>query len=87
VFRRSQLAIIGLLSYLLAFVAAFLYPYISRQTFAGLPAVMLAWPWIDLLHPKSRIALLAYAALNAAIIYAGLALLSAAAHRLLRRPH
>jgi hypothetical protein len=87
VFRRSELATIGLFSYLLAFLAAFFYPYISRQTFAGLPAVMLAWPWIDLLHPKSRLALLACAALNAAIIYAALALLSAALRRVLSRPH
>jgi hypothetical protein len=75
------------MSYLLAFVAASLYPYISPQTFAGLPAVMLLWPWIDLLHPKSRLVLVAFAVLNAAIIYAALTLISAAAHRALRRPH
>ena len=85
VFLRSQLATIGAISYLLAFLAASLYPRISRQTFAGLPAVMLLWPWIDLLHPSSEIVLVACALLNAAIIYAALALLSHLASRLLRR--
>ena len=85
VFLRSQLATIGALSYLLVFLAASLYPCISRQTFAGLPAVMLLWPWIDLLHPSSKIVLVACALLNAAIIYAALALLSHLASRLLRR--
>jgi hypothetical protein len=86
VFLRSQLATIGAVSYLLAFLAASLYPHISRQTFAGLPAVMLLWPWIDLLHPSIQIALVACAALNAAIIYALLALLSVLLKRVLRRP-
>jgi len=85
-FLRSQLATIGALSYLLAFLAASLYPRISRQTFAGLPAVMLLWPWIDLLHPSSWIVLAACALLNAAIIYAALALLSILLRRVLRRP-
>ena len=85
-FLRSQLGAIGALSYLLAFLAASLYPRISRQTFAGLPAVMLLWPWIDLLHPASKIFLAAFALLNAAIIYTALALLSVLASRILRRP-
>ncbi len=85
-FLRSQLATIGALSYLLAFLAASLYPRISRQTFAGLPAVMLLWPWIDLLHPSSKSVLVACAVLNAAIIYAALALLSILLRRVLRRP-
>ncbi len=85
-FLRSQLATIGALSYLLAFLAASLYPRISRQTFAGLPAVMLLWPWIDLIHPSSKIVLIACAVLNAAIIYAALALLSILLRRVLRRP-
>jgi hypothetical protein len=86
VFLRSQLATIGASSYLLAFLAASLYPRISHQTFAGLPAVMLLWPWIDLVRPTSHIALVAFAALNAAIIYTVLALLSVLFSRLLRRP-
>jgi hypothetical protein len=86
VFLRSQLATIGALSYLLAFLAASLYPRISHQTFAGLPAVMLLWPWIDLLHPTSQFVLVAFALLNAAIIYTVLALLSILFSRLLRRP-
>lgn len=86
VFLRSQLARIGAISYLLAFLAASLYPRISHQTFAGLPAVMLLWPWIDLVHPISHIAVVAFAALNAAIIYTVLALLSVAASRIVRRP-
>jgi hypothetical protein len=85
VFLRSQFATIGAISYLLAFLAASLYPSISRQTFAGLPAVMLLWPWIDLLHPSSKIVLVACALLNAAIIYAALALLSLLLRRLPRR--
>lgn len=83
VFLRSQLAIIAALSYLLAFLAATVFPLISRQAFAGRPAALLLWPWMNLLHPSSQIALLGYAALNTAIIYAVLALLSL----LLRRPH
>ena len=86
VFLRSQLATIGASSYLLAFLAASLYPRISHQTFAGLPAVMLLWPWIDLVRPTSHMALVAFAALNAAIIYAVLALLSVLFSRLVRRP-
>jgi hypothetical protein len=86
VFLRSQVATIGAFSYLLAFLAASLYPLISRQTFAGLPAVMLLWPWIDLLHPTSHIVLVAFALLNAAIIYTVLAVLSVLFTRLLHRP-
>jgi hypothetical protein len=86
VFLRSQVATIGAISYLLAFLAASLYPRISHQTFAGLPAVMLLWPWIDLVHPTSHMVLVAFALLNAAIIYTILALLSALFSRLLRRP-
>jgi hypothetical protein len=85
VFLRSQLAIIGAISYLIAFLAASLYPHISRQTFAGLPAIMLLWPWVDLLHPSSQLVLIACAVLNAAIIYAVLSLLSAFWSRLLPR--
>ena len=86
VFLRSQLATIRAISYLLAFLAASLYPRISHQKFAGLPAVMLLWPWIDLVRPTSHIALIAFALLNAAIIYAALALLSVLFSRLLPRP-
>jgi|SRR5690349_13904378 len=86
VFLRSQLARIGAISYLLAFFAASLYPRISHQTFAGLPAIMLLWPWIDLVHPTSHIAVVAFAALNAAIIYTVLAVLSVAVSRVVRRP-
>ena len=84
VFLRSQLATIGAISYLIAFLAASLYPHISHQTFAGLPAITLLWPWIDLLHPASQLARVACAALNAAIIYTLLALLAALWSRLLR---
>jgi hypothetical protein len=84
VFLRSQFATIGAISYLLAFLAASLYPRISHQTFAGLPAVTLLWPWIDLLHPSSKTVVVACALLNAAIIYAALALLSLLSSKLLR---
>ena len=86
VFLRSQLATIGAISYLLAFLAASLYPRISRQTFAGRPAALLVWPWINLIHPSSQIVLVACAVLNAAIIYAVLALLSVLLRQVLRRP-
>jgi hypothetical protein len=86
VFLRSQLATIAAISYLLAFLAASLYPLISRQTFAGRPAALLLWPWINLIHPSSQVVRVACAALNAAIIYTVLALLSLLLHRVLRRP-
>lgn len=86
VFLRSQLATIAALSYLLAFLAASVYPLISRQAFAGRPASLLLWPWTNLLHPSSQIALLACAALNAALIYAVLALLSLLLRRARRHP-
>ncbi len=86
VFLRFQVATIGAFSYLLAFLAASLYPRISHQTFAGLPAIMLLWPWIDLVHPTSHIAPAAFALLNAAIIYTVLALLSLLLRRVFRRP-
>jgi len=86
VFLRSQLATIAAISYLLAFLAASLYPLISLQTFAGRPAALLLWPWINLIHPSSQIVRVACAVLNAAIIYAVLALLSLLLHRVLRRP-
>ena len=85
-FLRSQLAIIAASSYLLAFLAASLYPLISRQAFAGRPAALLLWPWMNLLHPSSQIALAACAALNAAIIYVALALVSILPRQLQRRP-
>jgi hypothetical protein len=85
-FLRSQLAIIAASSYLLAFLAASLYPLISRQAFAGRPAALLLWPWMNLLHPSSPIALAACAALNAAIIYVALAFLSILPRQLRRRP-
>jgi hypothetical protein len=85
VFLRSQLATIGAISYLLAFLAASLYPRISHQAFAGLPAVMLLWPWIDLVHPTSHIVLVGFALLNAATIYTVIALLSLLFSRVLRR--
>jgi hypothetical protein len=86
VFLRSQLATIGAISYLLAFLAASFYPHISHQAFAGRPAALLLWPWSNLLHPSSQIVLIACAVLNAAIIYAVLALSSVLATRFLRRP-
>jgi hypothetical protein len=86
VFLRAPVATIGAISYLLAFVGAFLYPYISHQTFAALPAVALAWPWIDHLPRSTKIMLIACALLNAAIIYTVIALLSFLLNRILRRP-
>ena len=70
---RSPVPVIGATLYLLAFVGAAIYPFFSRETFSGLPAVMLAWPWIDYL-PNWHYALLIAVALNAVIIYCVLAL-------------
>jgi len=63
----------GAALYLLAFVCAVIYTLFTRETFSGLPAVMLAWPWIDYL-PKWHYAFLIAVALNAVIIYFALAL-------------
>jgi hypothetical protein len=70
---RSPVPAIGTTLYLLAFVGTAIYPYFSRETFSGLLAVMLAWPWIDYL-PSWRFAILIAVALNAVTIYCMLAL-------------
>ena len=69
----SPVPVIGATLYLLAFVGAAVCPFFSRQTFSGLLAVMLAWPWIDYL-PSWHFALLIAVALNAVTIYCVLAL-------------
>ena len=70
---KSPVPLIGATVYLLAFVGAAIYTLFSRETFSGLPAVMLAWPWIDYL-PKCHAAILIAVALNTVIIYCVLAL-------------
>ena len=70
---RSPVPVIGATLYLLAFVGAAIYPLFSGQTFSGLLAVMLAWPWIDYL-PSWRFTLLIGVALNTFTIYCVLAL-------------
>ena len=70
---RSPVPLMGAAFYLLAFVGAVIYTLFTRETFSGLPAVMLAWPWIDYL-PKWHYAFLIAVALNAIIIYIALAL-------------
>jgi len=70
---RSPVPAIGATLYLLAFVGTVIYPYFSRETFSGLPAVMLAWPWIDYL-PRWHFAIWLGVALNAVTIYCVLAL-------------
>ena len=70
---KSPIPATGAILYLLAFVAAAIYPYFSRETFAGLAAIMLAWPWIDYL-PHWHFALPLAVALNAVTIYCVLAL-------------
>ena len=61
----SRLAVFATALYLLIFVCAMAYPLFDHSTFAGLPAVLLALPWIDYL-PSGW--LLAAVALNAIII-------------------
>ena len=63
---RSRLAFCATALYLLTFVCALAYPLFDHRTFAGLPAVIVALPWIDYL-PSGW--LLAAVALNAMIIY------------------
>ena len=70
---KSPVPLMGAAVYLLAFVGAALYSIFSGQTFSELPAVMLAWPWVDYL-PKWHYAFLIAVALNAVIIYWVLAL-------------
>jgi hypothetical protein len=65
--------------YLVAFACASAYPLFDHSTFAGLPAVLLALPWIDYLPSRW---LLGAIALNALIIY----LVLAAASFLLSSP-
>jgi hypothetical protein len=52
--------------YLLAFACAATYPLFDHRTFAGLPAVLLALPWIDYL-PSAWLP--AAVALNAVIVF------------------
>jgi hypothetical protein len=73
VLLRPKIALIGVILYLLAFVCACLYPLFDHRTFAGLVAVILAWPWIDYL-PSAALPLAVL--LNTIIIYALLAVLS-----------
>jgi hypothetical protein len=70
---RSPVPAIGTTLYLLVFVGTAIYPYFSRETFSGLLAVMLAWPWIDYL-PSWHFAILIAVALNDVTIYCMLAL-------------
>ena len=70
---RSPVPLMGAAVYLLAFVGAAIYTLFTRETFSGLPTVMLAWPWIDYL-PKWHYAFLIAVALNAVIVYFALAL-------------
>jgi hypothetical protein len=67
---RSGFAAIGAMIYLVAFACASAYPLFDHSTFAGLPAVLLALPWIDYLPSRW---LLGAIALNALIIYLVLA--------------
>jgi len=69
----SPVPVMGATLYLLAFVGATIYPFFSRQTFSGLLAVMMAWPWIDYL-PSWHFALLIAVALNTIAIYCVLTL-------------
>jgi hypothetical protein len=62
------------------------YPLFSRDTFSGLAAVMLAWPWIDFLPSRSaKFMLVLFARLNTAIIYISFSVVSSLLGRLLRR--
>jgi hypothetical protein len=76
-FIRSRAATVGAILYWLAFVCASVYPEFDSRTFAGLPAVMLAWPWIDYIpHPSPWPLLTGCALLNTILIYVFIAALS-----------
>jgi hypothetical protein len=70
---RSRFAAVGAIFYLLAFACASAYPLFDHSTFAGLPAVLLGLPWIDLL-PSGWLPVAI--ALNALVIYLVLATVS-----------
>jgi hypothetical protein len=70
---RSRFAAVGAILYLLLFGCFAAYPLFDHRTFSGLPAVLMGLPWIDYI-PSSW--LWGAIALNALIIYVGLALLS-----------
>jgi hypothetical protein len=67
---RSKFAATGVVLYLLVVAGAAAYPLFDHRTFAGVAFVLLGLPWIDYLSSKW---LLAAIALNALIIYFGLA--------------
>ncbi|HEY2121403.1 MAG TPA: hypothetical protein VGH37_19605 [Candidatus Acidoferrum sp.] len=86
VFTASRPGLFGAGVYLIAFISAAVYPLFSRDTFSGLAAVMLAWPWIDFLPLRSaKFMLVLFAVLNAAIIYIFVSVVSSFLGRLLRR--
>jgi hypothetical protein len=70
---RSRFAAVGAILYMLLFGCFAAYPLFDHRTFSGLPAVLMGLPWIDYI-PSSW--LWGAIALNALIIYVGLALLS-----------
>ena len=46
--RRILIALLpGAAAYILLLASACIYALVDGRTFAGLAAVMLAWPWID----------------------------------------
>ena len=69
-FLRSRAASIGATVYWLVFVCASVYPEFDNRPFAGIPAFVLAWPWVVFL-PNTAPSLLvtACALLNTALIY------------------
>ena len=86
VFTGSKPGLFAASLYLIAFISAAVYPLFSRDTFSGLAAAMLAWPWIDFLPPRSaKFMLVLFAGLNAAIIYIFFSVISSLLGRLLRR--
>lgn len=73
---RYRAGAIGAALYLLVCIFAAAYPIVSKEMFAGLPAVMLAWPWTDYLAP-GRLPVFLAVALNAFLIYFALGVLTA----------
>ena len=78
----SRTAGIGVGLYLLAFLCAAIYPWFDHRTFSGLPAVLLALPWVDY-FPSSLLLVAIF--LNTVIIYVVLAFVSRALTLIRRR--
>jgi hypothetical protein len=76
-FLHSRAASIGATIYWLAFVCASAYPEFDNRPSAGIPAFVLAWPWVVFLPSTAPSLLVTVCALlNTALIYVFIATVS-----------